>query len=290
MRACASTSLALALLAFQIPAQGQDAQALRARHAALRAQLADNAFGRPLHVESGGKHGDHNGAIYAVIEQPFARVYAALRGSAQWCDVLMLQANVKHCEVSSSAAETLSFFVARKPSHPIEQAHRVDLSYAVPAAGADYLHVALSAPEGPFDTTDYRIRLEAVPLDQKRTFVHLAYSYTLGGAARMGMRVYLSSSGRDKVGFSVVDRTPEGAPVYVGGVRGVVERNTMRYYLAVEACVGTLDAPAAERRDKRLRAFHAGLERYPLQLRELGLAEYLEIKRRDASRVLQARQ
>jgi hypothetical protein len=84
-----------------------------------------------------------------------------------------------------------------------------------------------------------------------------------------------------------VDRTPEGRPVYVGGVRGVVERNTIRYYLALEAYLGTLDTPAAERMEKRLRAFHAGLERYPLQLRELELAEYLEIKRRDASRMLQ---
>jgi hypothetical protein len=51
-----------------------------------------------------------------------------------------------------------------------------------------------------------------------------------------------------------------------------------------------LDVPAEERMEKRLRAFHAGLERYPLQLSELDLAEYLEIKRRDASRVQQARQ
>lgn len=36
------------LLALATPAQAQDAHALRARHAALRAQLADNAFGRPL--------------------------------------------------------------------------------------------------------------------------------------------------------------------------------------------------------------------------------------------------
>jgi hypothetical protein len=149
----------------------------------------------------------------------------------------------------------------------------------------------LDAAEGPFGTTDYRIRLEAAPLDQNRTFLHLAYSYTLRSAARMGMSMYLGSSGRDKVGFSVVDRTRDGRPVYVGGVRGVVERNTMRYYLALEAYLGTLEAPAAERMEKRLRAFHAGLERYPLQLRELELAEYLEIKRRDASQVLkQARQ
>jgi hypothetical protein len=287
MRACVFTFMAVMLLALAIPVQAQDAHALRARHAALRAQLADNPFGRPLYVESSENAGDHKGAIYAVIEQPFKHVGAALRRAAQWCDVLILQANVKNCEASNGGGETLSLFVARKPTDAPDRAYRADFSYDVPAAGADYLHVGLNAPEGPLGTTDYRIRLEATPLDPNRTFLHLAYSYTLRSTARMGMQMYLGTSGRDKVGFSVVGRTPDGRPVHVGGVRGVVERNTMRYYLAVEAYLGTLDAPAAERVEKRLRAFHAGLERYPLQLRELELAEYLEIKRRDASRVLQ---
>jgi hypothetical protein len=57
----------------------------------------------------------------------------------------------------------------------------------------------------------------------------------------------------------------------------------------VKAYLDTLEAPASERIEKRLRAFHAGLERYPLQLRELELDEYLAIKRRDVSRVLRAR-
>jgi hypothetical protein len=290
MRPSLFAFMAATLLALALPVQAQDAQALRARHAALRAQLADNPFGRPLYVESSQNAGEHKGAIYAVMEQPFKRVGAALRHAAQWCDVLILQANVKNCEAASNGGgETLSIFVARKPTDSPDRAYRTDFSYDVPAAGADYLHVALNAPEGPLGTTDYRIRLEAAPLDQNRTFLHLAYSYTLRGAARMGMNMYLGTSGRDKVGFSVVGRTPDGRPVHVGGVRGVVERNTMRYYLAVEAYLGTLDAPAAERIEKRLRAFHAGLERYPLQLHELKLAEYLEIKRRDASRVLHAR-
>jgi hypothetical protein len=291
MRVCLFTLTAVTLLAFAIPVQGQDAQGLRARHAALRAQLADNPFGRPLYVESSENAGEHKGAIYAVIEEPFKRVGPALRRAVQWCDVLILQANVKNCEAASNGGgETLSLFVARKPADPPERAYRVDFSYDLQAADADYLHVALNAPEGPLGTTDYRIRLEAAPLDQNRAFLHLAYSYSLRSAARMGMNMYLGTSGRDKVGFSVVGRTPEGRPVQVGGVRGVVERNTMRYYLAVEAYLGTLDAPAAERMDKRLRAFHGGLERYPLQLHELELAEYLGIKRRDAARVLQARQ
>jgi hypothetical protein len=101
----------------------------------------------------------------------------------------------------------------------------------------------------------------------------------------MAMRAYLASSGRHKMGFSVVGRTPQGRPVFVSGMRGVIERNTMRYYLALEAHLAALDAPLAERAEKRLRAFHAGLERHPLQLHELVLGEYLDIKRKDASRV-----
>lgn len=282
MRACV---FLLAVFFLNLQAEAGDGSALRARHAALLTKLADNPFGRPLHVESSHERGDHKGEIYAVVGRPFERVRSSLRRAGQWCELLIVQANVKDCE---AASENLSLFVARRADDSPERAHRLDFSYDVPASSTDYLEVALEAPEGPYDTTDYRIRLQAAPLDTGRTFLHLAYSYSLHGAARMGMRIYLASGGRDKVGFSVVGRTPEGQPVYVRGVRGVVERNTMRYYLALEAYLDALDAPAAERIERRLRAFHAGLESYPRQLHELALGEYLDIKRADASRVLKS--
>src|SRR6185503_4288753 len=50
------------------------------------------------------------------------------------------------------------------------------------------------------------IRLEAAPLDAKRTFIHLSYGYTLGSMARLAMDAYLMGPGRDKIGFSVVER------------------------------------------------------------------------------------
>lgn len=278
--------VAMAMAAFSREVAAQDAQALRARHAALRAELADNAFGRPLHVESGENGGEHHGAIHALIDAPWKRVREGLVQPAQWCEVMILQPNVKNCEAEGGGKVAL--FVAPKASDALDRAYRVDLEFEARAAGADYLHVALGAAEGPFGTSDYRIRLEATPLDAKRTFLHLAYAYTLKSTARMGMNVYLATSGRNKVGFSVVSRADDGQPVYVGGIRGVVERNTMRYYLALEAYLGTLEPPAQERMEKRLRAFHAGLERYPRQLHELELAEYLQIKRRDASRMLRA--
>ena len=51
-----------------------------------------------------------------------------------------------------------------------------------------------------------------------------------------------------------------------------------------ERLLATLDAPAAQRLDQRLRHFHAALERHPAQLHETELGEYLAMKRREARR------
>ena len=79
-------------------APAQDAGALLARHTALQKQLADNPFGRPLHVESTAAGGRHKGEIHAVIDQPYGVVAPALARPAHWCDILTLQVNVKGCK------------------------------------------------------------------------------------------------------------------------------------------------------------------------------------------------
>jgi len=66
------------------------------------------------------------------------------------------------------------------------------------------------------------------------------------------MRAYLATLGSDKVGFTIMGKLPDGQPKYVGGMRGVVERNTMRYYLAIEAHLGALATPLPLQRQKRL--------------------------------------
>jgi hypothetical protein len=67
-------------------------------------------------------------------------------------------------------------------------------------------------------------------------------------------------------------------------MRGLVERNTMRYYLAVEAFLGALSAPPQARVEKSLSDWFAAIERYPRQLHELERGEYLDMKRREYSR------
>ena len=128
-------------------------------------------------------------------------------------------------------------------------------------------------------THDYRIEVELVALDHQRSFLHLSYSYSAGFAARMAMQAYLSTLGRDKVGFSEIGRTQDGQRQLVGGSRGVVERNTMRYYLAIEAYLASLAQPPARQFEQRLADWQTGVERYPRQLRELERDEYLALKR-----------
>jgi len=67
-------------------------------------------------------------------------------------------------------------------------------------------------------------------------------------------------------------------------MRGVIERNSMRYYLAIEAFLGALSAPPQAQLEKRLRDWFVATERYPRQLHEMEQTAYLEMKRREHQR------
>lgn len=258
------------------PSLAQDAAALHARHAALRESLDRSSFQRPLHLESIEESGDLTGEVYARVAQPFDVAGPALREIGHWCDILILHPNVKGCR---AAGKTLDMSVGRKSGQPAADAYPLQFGYAVAVAGPDYLRVVLRAPRGPLGTRHYRIVLEAVGLDDGNSFLHLSYSYASGVASRWATRAYLATVGRAKIGFSIVGRTANGRPVYIGGTRGMVERNAMRCYLAIDAYLDALSAPAAEQVERRLLRWHAGVEQYAAQLHELELAEYLAMKR-----------
>ena len=64
-------------------------------------------------------------------------------------------------------------------------------------------------------------------------------------------------------------------------MHGMLERNTMRYYLAVEAYLG---APGKQQLTQRLQDWFTATERYPEQLHELERQAYIEMKLRETSR------
>jgi hypothetical protein len=284
-RRCWRAAAAALLFGLSGAVAAQDANALRSRQAALREQLANNQFGRSLAIESTETSGNLKGDVYAVAEQPYAVVGPALQGMDHWCDILMLHLNVKDCSWrGSGAASTLNVAIGRKFDQPVADAHKVEFMYRVAASTPDYVQVQLSADTGPLGTKDYRIVLEATAIDAKTSFVHMSYSYGFGMAARLAMQGYLATLGRSKVGFTIVDHKSDGTPVYTGNVRGVIERNAMRYYLAIDAYLAALSLPPAEQPEKRIRGWIASVERYPKQLREMEPEEYLAMKRKEVAR------
>jgi hypothetical protein len=258
------------------------ADAMHARHAALAAELANNPFQRPIHLQSTQQSDDLTGEVFAVVDHPFITLDAALKGAERWCDVLILPFNVKQCRADGSGpSQRLMLHVGRKHDQPVEKAFQVNFAYHLAASAPDYLKVQLNADEGPVGTHDYRIVFEAAPLDDKRSLIHMSYSYGFGLTARLAMQGYLATAGRDKIGFTVVGRRADGQPAYVGSMRGVIERNTMRYYLAIDAYLDSLSAPPAQRVERRLKTWFAATERYPRQLHEIEEGEYLAMKRKE---------
>jgi len=261
-------------------AAADDASRLRAKYEAASAQLRANDFGRPMVLDSAESPREVRGEIYALFDYPFERVKAALDEPGEWCDVLLLPFNSKFCRVSAEGAATTHKLRIGKMNDPrTENAQVIALAFKPPVATAQHFSAQLHADGGPVGTSDYRILVEAIPIDGKRTFLHFHYSYSYGMAAKLAMQAYLGTSGRNKVGFTVLGRGPNGEPDYVSGMRGVIERNVMRYYLAIEAALHASGFPEQQRLEQRLNHWFTASEAYPRQLREMSRSQYLSLKR-----------
>ena len=179
-------ALALSGTALAVPA----ADALKARHAEFAPQLARNDFGREMHIESTASGNMLSGEIHAVLDHPFARMSSALREPAAWCDVLILPFNTKYCRAQTQGPggqPMLNMRIGRKFDQPLKDAYPLELDWRLAASGNDYFEARLTAASGPMGTRDYRIAVEAVPIDARRTFLHLSYAYAYGLTGRLAM-------------------------------------------------------------------------------------------------------
>lgn len=266
------------------------ASALHAKRAELQPQLRSNGFGEPLVLGSQEVSDRLEGDVYAEVAHPLAAVQASVRSAAAICEILILHLNVRSCAPAEGAAgEGVSLLAGPKRATGPGVQYRMDYAVRHEAADASHLRVTLSAAQGPMSTTDYRLVFEAVPIDEGHSFVHFGYAYSAGRLARMAMGVYLATAGRDKIGFTVEGVDASGRPKYVRGERAAVERNVMRYYLALQAYHSVTAGSRDERLQARQRAWFALTERHKAQLHEYDLAEYLREKRDDLARAAAVR-
>ena len=279
-----STSITAAFIGLSLCSAGwaqthvTSAAILVAKNQELKAQLANNQFGRPLILESSESASIVEGNVYAVLDSPFVAVSRTFKSPQRWCDVMILHINTKYCHAAQSTAPTrLDVSIGRKTQQQRRDAFALDFDYELIAASPDYFSILLSAKKGPLGTSDYRIELQAVPLPDNRTFMRLRYAYGYGVASRVVMQGYLATAGRGKVGFTRIGQGTETA--FVGGMRGAAERNIMRYYLAIEAYQASLDRPQAERLEASLQHWFSATEQYPQQLHEVEKSSYMTMKR-----------
>jgi hypothetical protein len=248
---------------------------LRARHEALASALAHNDFGRPLALESHEEAHSVSGDVYAVLDYPFASVSQAFRNPHSWCEVLILHLNTKFCRANGN---TLSVRMGRKNARDLDDAFALAFAFRADAPRSDFVSARVNSPSGPLGSRDYRIAMQAMPLPNGRSFMRLHYSYSFGTAAKLATKGYLATSGSGKIGF-----TREGRG-YVRGLRGAVERNAMRYYLAVESYLASQGQAPGRQFSSRIERWFDATERYSPQLHEMDRASYLAMKQREYAR------
>ena len=262
------------------PAHAPTELKMRASHAALSDQLQQNPFQRPLVLESSESRDLLAGRIHAVLDTPFARVQATLNDPRAWCDILSLHSNTKYCRaIGRPGAMSMLLYAGNKTPQPLASAVRMEMAFAVVADTPGLLAVTLRSDNGPLGTSDYRVSLAAIALPDGRTYIQLGYSTATNSVARLAMQAYLATAGRGKVGFTRTGLQPDGQAAYLGGARGAIERNTMRYYLAIDAYLASLQVAPALQFESRLQGWFGATELYPRQLYEMDRQAYVAMKR-----------
>jgi hypothetical protein len=248
----------------------------------LNLRLAQSPLRRGLVLDSSEASDRSSGDVYAVLDLALARLDQVNRDPVRWCEILLLLSNSKNC--TSGAGDTIPLLhlqMGTKGPQDLRTTTAMDFRFSTSQAHAAVLDTVLSSSTGPMGTSDGTLRLRAIAISNDQAFIHLHYSYRSSVAGQFATQMYLQTLGRGKVGFS----TDPAQGSYVGGVRGIMERNTMRYFMGLGCAVqfAATDAPA-QRFDRMAACWYEETQRYPVQLYEMPRAEYLDMKRVEYAR------
>jgi len=270
-------------------AQGADLGEMQSLYRSLQPRLAQSPFQRELALDSTEASERLSGDIYATLDAPLANLELVNRSPLRWCEILLLLSNTKSCVVGrQDEAPSLQMRMGTKGPQALATTTPMNFKFETSAPQATVLETHLSSNSGPMGTKDGKLRVQAIAVGPNKSFIHLHYSYSSSLAGRLATGVYLQTLGRGKVGFSK-EQAEASRPAdahWVGGVRGIIERNTMRYFMGLSCGLqfaGT-DAPA-QRFAQMAPCWYDDTERYPQQLHDMGRADYLEMKRGEYGRL-----
>jgi len=273
--------------AFADSESSSGAKTLLEKYPLLESNLVNNQFGVPIYLESKDDGSFLHVDLYSILDYPFDGIKEAIQSPSAWCDITSLMLNIKAstcCKVSDHWM--LTIYTGRKNYQPPKDAYKQDFDFHVAALEPEYLDIVLNSKDGPFFTKDHKIRFEAVPLDEKRTFMHFSYDYSCGFFARAAIKTYYETIGHDKKGFSIIAFDKNRNPVYQCGVKGAEERNAVRCYLGIRTYMDTLNLSTDRKFEEQLNRWYDLTQQFPLQLYDEEKEEYLANKRREHSNQL----
>ena len=246
----------------------------------IEEQILNNDYGLPLYLESIKKEDSMRGDVYGIIYHPYETVSKNLASLTNWCGIMPQHLNIKACTYQYVNDQCrLIFYTGRKFYEKADNVYHLNYRFKVSTLNNNYFNAFLDSKEGPLDTTDYVITVEAIPLTDNSTFFHLAYEYKYGFWAHIAMSTYFSTLGRKKVGFTIEGKDKKGNALYVKGIRGVIERNSIRYYFAIQSFLDTLNIPLETRFKARISNWFDLTEKHHKQLYEMDKEDYLKYKK-----------
>lgn len=241
--------------------------------------ILKNDYGLPIHLESKTEKNYMRGDVYGIIHHSYKTVSENLSSLSNWCEIMPQHINIKACTYQYIDNKcNLTFHSGRKFYEKADDVYHLGYQFKIFSLDENYFNASLTSQKGPLDTTDYLIIVEAIPLTNNSTFFRFTYEYKYGFWARLAMSAYFSTLGHGKEGFTIIGKDEEGQPIYVKGVRGVIERNAMRYYFAIQSFLDAQQKPLEIRFETRINNWFDLTEKYHKQLYEMDKEDYLKYK------------
>ena len=210
-----------------------------------------------------------------------------LAGPAAWCEILFLHYNVKSCTHGERDGQRwLKMYMGRKFYQHPRKAEQIELEFNSGKTEDGVLWVELAADEGPFNTKDYYVGLAAIPTEGG-VFVQFRSAAITGTLIAGVMDLYFATLASDKIGFSIVGTDKKGNPEYSGGTLAMLERNVVRYLIALDAYMKTYETGGEAGMVARTTMWFDGTEQYPEQLHEVERDDYLRDKRKEYAHQLE---
>lgn len=269
---------AACLIFFSSHVAASTPEELREKYEEIEDILLDNNYGAPIHLESENTK-QMRGKVYGIIYHPYKVVSRNLASHINWCAIMPQHLNIKACTYQNINNQCrLIFYTGRKFYEKADDVYHLDYQFKVKALNENYFNATLNSDKGPLDTTDYIINIAAIPLTENSTFIHLSYEYKYGMWASLAMSTYFATLGRNKVGFTITGEDKNHNPTYIKGIRGVIERNSMRYFFAIKSYLDTINIPVTTRFTKKINYWFELTEKHHEQLYELDKEDYLKYK------------